>query len=472
MQFRRLLRSVGFVATSGAWVTAAFVFGCSEAAGPGNAQETSSDTSATSMSSAGATSSSNATTGGNTSVGTSNDTSATTSAAVAPSSTNNGASSTSATSTTGSTKTSDATTTATNSNATSGTEATSSAEVTSLSDGTSASSSDATTSQTPVGPVGELPVASGACAANTGLGKGSSTEYPCAALEDGRVACFDAATATFLNYQGGAAVNDAVVATGNGFSVAGCLINRQGAVHCWDNADVSTTPVIASGALELTGGQGKNCALVDGSPRTVQCWTGGSGTPETVNVGAEPTMVSCGYSECCAVTTEGAVACWTSPVGSPAAVAADFDAKWVGTGQSEKCAVDGAGAAYCWGENWNGQLGLPNMMAQTTPVAATFDSGVVATASGQFHSCFLFADGTVQCTGGGQVNGAGGGENTPTAIAGINTAVAISVAKHASCAVLRDGEVKCWGDNSGGPTPVTITAAGEPIRARVPEACR
>src|SRR5690606_25876250 len=172
-----------------------------------------------------------------------------------------------------------------------------------------------------------------------GLGKGSSTEYPCAALEDGKVACFDTATATYFNYQGGTPVADAVVATGNGFSVAGCLINDKGAVHCWDNAEVSTTPVIASGALDITGGQGKNCALVDGSPKTVQCWTGGSGTPTTVAVSGDPTMVSCGYSECCAVNTAGEIHCWTSPSGAPAKVAANFKATWVGTGQSEKCAV-------------------------------------------------------------------------------------------------------------------------------------
>lgn len=286
------------------------------------------------------------------------------------------------------------------------------------------------------------------------------------------MACFDTATASYFNYQGGTPVADAVVATGNGFSVAGCLINDKGAVHCWDNAEVSTTPVIASGALDITGGQGKNCALVDGSPKTVQCWTGASGTPTTVAVSGDPTMVSCGYSECCAVNAAGEIHCWTSPSGAPAKVAASFKAKWVGTGQAEKCAVDEAGAAYCWGENWNGQLGLPNMTAQATPVTPTFESGVVATASGQFHSCFLFADGTVQCTGGGQVNGAGGGENTPTAISGISNAVAISVAKHASCAALANGEVKCWGDNSGGPTPVTITGNGQPIKAHIPPACK
>lgn len=291
-------------------------------------------------------------------------------------------------------------------------------------------------------------------------------------MEDGRVACFAEATATFLNYQGGAAVSDAVVATGNGFSSSGCLINTEGAVHCWDNADVSTTPVIAADALEITGGQGKNCALVDGAPRTVKCWTGPSGTPTNVSLSDEPTMVSCGYSECCAVTTAGAIQCWTSPTGTPATVTAAFEAPWVGTGQVEKCTVDADGAAYCWGENWNGQLGLPDMMAQATPVTATFPSGVVATASGQFHSCFLFADGSVQCSGGGQVNGAGGGSNTPTVISGIENAVAISVAKHASCAALADGQVKCWGDNSGGPTPVTITASGQPIRVRIPDACK
>ena len=321
-------------------------------------------------------------------------------------------------------------------------------------------------------PQTDLPVANGACAANTGLGKGSSTEYPCAALEDGRVACFNTATATFVNYQGGMPMTDAVVATGNGFSMSGCLINTKGAVHCWDNSDASTTPVIASGALELTGGQGENCALVDGSPKTVKCWSGAAGSPTDVSLSGEPTMVSCGYSECCAVTTAGAIQCWSSPSVAPATVAASFEAVWVGTGQVEKCTVDGDGAAYCWGENWNGQLGLPDMMSQETPVTATFPSGVVATASGQFHSCFLFANGTVQCTGGGQVNGAGGGQNTPTAISGISNAVAISVAKHASCAALADGEVKCWGDNSGGPTPVTITDGGTPIRVRIPAECK
>ena len=183
-------------------------------------------------------------------------------------------------------------------------------------------------------------------------------------------------------------------------------------------------------------------------------------------------MVSCGYSECCATTMAGSIECWASPTGAASIINASFSAEWVGTGQQEKCAVDEVGAAYCWGENWNGQLGLPDMQAQAEPVVATFDSGVVATASGQFHSCFLFADGTVQCSGKDQVNGAGGGGSTPTPIAGLTDAVALSVAKHASCAAKRDGEVVCWGDNSGGPTPVTITADGAPIRVRVPDECK
>ncbi len=320
----------------------------------------------------------------------------------------------------------------------------------------------------PSGPV----IADTSCARSTGLGKGSSTEYPCAALDDGGVACFTEQTATFLVYQGGAPITDAVMATGNAFSPSGCLINTNGAVHCWDNTEVSTTPVIAAGALEVTGGQGKNCALVDGSPRTVQCWTGSSGSAATVSLSAEPTMVSCGYSECCATTVAGTIECWGSPTGAPSTVNASFGAEWVGTGQQEKCAVDGDGAAYCWGENWNGQLGLPDMLAQAEPVVATFESGVVATASGQFHSCFLFADGTVQCSGKDQVNGAGGGGSTPSPIAGLTDAIALSVAKHASCAAKRDGEVVCWGDNSGGVTPVTITANGAPIRVRVPDVCR
>src|SRR5690606_17219169 len=115
--------------------------------------------------------------------------------------------------------------------------------------------------------------------------------------------------------------------------MSGCLINTKGAVHCWDNSDASTTPVIASGALELTGGQGENCALVDGSPKTVKCWSGAAGSPTDVSLSGEPTMVSCGYSECCAVTTAGAIQCWSSPSVAPATVAASFEAVWVGTGQ-------------------------------------------------------------------------------------------------------------------------------------------
>ncbi|WP_433930728.1 hypothetical protein AB3662_42135 [Sorangium cellulosum] len=118
------------------------------------------------------------------------------------------------------------------------------------------------------------------------------------------------------------------------------------------------------------------------------------------------------------------------------------------------CAVFDGGKVQCWGQDWNKQLG--GLGASSDPGVTLVESGAIAVVGGQFHTCVLLGTGQVQCSSGGQSEGAGLDMGRLTPVAGISTAVALSAGKHYSCARLADASVQCWGAISHSATPATI----------------
>ncbi|MBN1439877.1 MAG: hypothetical protein JW929_10750 [Anaerolineales bacterium] len=179
--------------------------------------------------------------------------------------------------------------------------------------------------------------------------------------------------------------------------------------------------------------------------------------------------LAAGWNHTCAVTAEGGVMCWgrndngqlgdgsrtnrNRPVGvkGPTVLAVAVTAGWGHT-----CVLTEDGGVLCWGRNKYGQLGDGTNQRSSEPVAVSgLDSGVVAIAAGDDHTCALTASGGVQCWGLNESGQLGDGttesRNTPVDVPALKDGAAFIAAGTAhTCAGTLRGEVMCWGNNELG----------------------
>jgi alpha-tubulin suppressor-like RCC1 family protein len=251
--------------------------------------------------------------------------------------------------------------------------------------------------------------------------------------------------------------------SGAGFTDAACAVNDQGAVYCEHYGTVGTnTPVVESGALQVSGMQEGQCVLT-----TTGIICGGKVTEPPVLPAGSPTEIACYYAGCCALNELGNMYCWgdTTAIGGMAGdsvravmLPSGKKAIGMGPGQDHICALLEGGQVQCWGADWNKQLGGlgDNKTTGVTLVA----SGATAVVGGQFHTCVAFEDKHVECVSGEQSDGAGLNMGVLTAVSGVTDAIALAAGKHYSCALESTGTIKCWGAIGGSAmpeTPITIT---------------
>ena len=220
------------------------------------------------------------------------------------------------------------------------------------------------------------------------------------------------------------------------------LVN--GGVECWgsnqydqlgnDSMTNSSVPVpvtgLTSGVQAISAGAGHTCALVNGG---VQCW----GFNESGQLGNNSTTNS------------------TVPV-QVVGLTSGVQALPAHQGGAHSCALVNGGVV-CWGDNSYGELGNNTMTNSSVPVAVTgLTSGVQAIAVGQYHSCALLENGSVQCWGFGDFgelgNSSTGVERSavPVAVTGLTSGVqVIDAGDYHTCAVVNGG-VQCWGWNQNG----------------------
>ena len=117
----------------------------------------------------------------------------------------------------------------------------------------------------------------------------------------------------------------------------------------------------AGAFLQLSAGQGQNCALA--SDEFLECWGCGADYDYGQCTAPDGTFVQLetgGYHSC-AITSGGAIECWGCGEG------ADFGQcdppsgsfSQVCTGILHSCAVGPEGVVQCWGNNGEGQCDVP-----------------------------------------------------------------------------------------------------------------
>jgi alpha-tubulin suppressor-like RCC1 family protein len=81
-------------------------------------------------------------------------------------------------------------------------------------------------------------------------------------------------------------------------------------------------------------------------------------------------------------------------------------------------------------------------------------TGVIAVASGGFHTCALLTGGMVECWGQGQFGALGNGTTTdsliPAPVSNLSGVSAIAGGFESTCALLTSGTVECWGFSGDG----------------------
>jgi len=238
----------------------------------------------------------------------------------------------------------------------------------------------------------------------------------------------------------------------------------------------------------LSSGKWHTCAILDDG--SVSCWGRnddgqlGDGTTTDKNIstqtsslgtGRTAVAISSGREHTCAILDDGSVSCWgsnwlgqlgdgtynnrntptqTLGIGTGRTTVA------ISSGEYHTCAILDDASINCWGYNWNDKLGDEPTTDQRTPTqTSSLGTGrtAVAISSGGYHTCAILDDASVSCWGYNDYGQLGDGtithRNTSTQTLSLGagrTAVAISSGKSHTCIILDDGSVSCWGRNNEG----------------------
>jgi alpha-tubulin suppressor-like RCC1 family protein len=157
----------------------------------------------------------------------------------------------------------------------------------------------------------------------------------------------------------------------------------------------------------------------------------------------------------------------------------------VAAGGQHTCALLSDRTVRCWGSNQFGQLGDNGAeMSSVQPVSVATSngaalSGVTAISAGDYFSCALLSDGSVDCWGGylttselGVLDGMDAATydaKTAQAVTWVVGAAAIaSCSGSSTCVVTTSGTVKCWGTALGGGANVPAISDLSGVKAVAP----
>jgi alpha-tubulin suppressor-like RCC1 family protein len=274
-----------------------------------------------------------------------------------------------------------------------------------------------------------------------------------------------------------------------------CALVLKGGFRCWGanvygqlgigttSAPGTPTPTLATALVrssEVAFGGESGCAV--GSDGNLRCW-GYRGlvpgapaspievlTPRLVTLGSLARtatslavegrifLVRAGDGNRAAGATAGSTFGTTGAMFAPPTM--------VATTATHTCFVIADGRVQCMGANSFGELGDGTTIARTNPVSVSGFLGYTAVHVdvGNYTSCGVKANGEVECWGSswaGRLGNAGatGPSSTPVSVLGLeNRATQVAVAADTACALLVDGRVSCWGGGATG-------NAGDPVKS-------
>jgi alpha-tubulin suppressor-like RCC1 family protein len=323
----------------------------------------------------------------------------------------------------------------------------------------------------------------------------ASGNHACAVTTSGAMKCWggnndgqlgDNSTADSATTVGVVGLGSGVAAISTG-TMHTCALTTNGGVKCWgynffgqlgnSTSDNSSTPVdvtgLASGIAAIASGDNRTCALTTGGG--VKCWgynsLTSSGQPvDVTGLTSGVSAIAAGSNNACALTTTAGVKCWGSGPGvgndlvnqfdgMPADVAGLMhDVNKMAATHDAVCVVTTNAGIKCWGDN-TGTFDHTNSGPppyNNTPVDVRgLTSGIVASASGTYHSCALTTSGGVKCWGYNAQGELGNGTTANAAyavdVSCLSSGVSAIVAgDEYSCALTTAGGVKCWGTNGNG----------------------
>jgi hypothetical protein len=300
-------------------------------------------------------------------------------------------------------------------------------------------------------------------------------------------------------------VSSATVAGTPGWTLTDTLVVevRDAQGHIVPGVKVQwSVPNGGSLAVQLADADSRLTGTTDDRGRNYAVWTLGlnegtqvaraaAGTESIVSFTATATAlhavdVTMGYDYACAVLTDQRPVCWggnfdgqlgvgdmlvrTSPTGVQGLVAVrEIKASQGG----HTCARDLAGDVWCWGRSFNGEAGSLASSRQLVPVRVPGAQGASTLEVGYLFSCAILNVGGARCWGsndGGRL-GAGvisfGGLNypVPQVVVGGGSFVSLGLDTDRACALDSDHEVWCWGRAFGGEfSPYPANAYNTPVQ--------
>lgn len=148
-------------------------------------------------------------------------------------------------------------------------------------------------------------------------------------------------------------------------------------------------------------------------------------------------------------------------VSSPASTATSW--KQVDVGGSHSCAIRTDKTLWCWGYNSDGELGIGDTVARSSPTQVGADTGWLSVTVGNLHTCAIRrgsyvrsakGSGTLWCWGANAEGQLGVGDtaqrNVPVRVGSTADWASASAGGAHSCAVRTDNSLWCWGSNDSG----------------------
>jgi len=296
-----------------------------------------------------------------------------------------------------------------------------------------------------------------------------------------------------------------------------CAMKQDGSLVCWGrnnfgqvgdgSVEDALTPTQVSGiesrVIGVSAGTWHACALIevehapsdsdpdpdsDQQPEPVgkvMCWGEngfgrlGDGTTDRKTVpidvaglDSDILAVVAGGSHTCVITSKRGVKCWglngkgqlgegstTNRMAPTQVKGLESGVLALAAGNQHTCALKIGGAMLCWGANDQGQLGNGGFMNQWAPTAVVgFELPIIRMAVGEFRTCAIDEAGVTYCWGNeryGELDGdALTSTNTPQRIDGVDVgAKDASIGSAHTCVRLANDELetlRCWGKNRYG----------------------